>query len=64
MEQAKDYKVEVVADSTKKFYGNGLTFATIQEAIDYARDLYSRWLLVENWRVVQISTSEVITSMK
>jgi hypothetical protein len=59
--QEKPYKVEVVADRTNEFYGNALTFETIETAIEYARDLMSRWMLVTNWRVVHIPTSEVVT---
>ena len=49
----KPFKVEVVADNSGKFYGNGLTFETQSEAKDYAKDLMSRWLLVTNWQIVK-----------
>lgn len=35
---------------------NALTFATMEEAEAYARDLHSRWRLVRHWRVVLSST--------
>jgi hypothetical protein len=31
---------------------NALSFDTIDEAADYARDLFSRWLLVRRWFVL------------
>jgi hypothetical protein len=47
------YKVEVIADRTGKFVGNQLRFASRQEADGFARDLMSRWFLVEKYRVVE-----------
>jgi len=47
------YKAEVIADSSGKFAGNGLRFATEAEAEAYAADLASRWLLVTDTRVVE-----------
>lgn len=47
------WAAEVVADSSGKFCGNGLRFATQLEAETYAIDLASRWTLVRDWRVVQ-----------
>jgi hypothetical protein len=46
------FKAEVIADSSGKWVGNGLRFATEQEAIHYARDLMYRWTLVRDYRVV------------
>lgn len=46
------YKVEVIADSSGKWCGNGLTFDTKEAAEQYARDLFSRWTAVRDWRVV------------
>jgi len=51
----KEYRVEVIADSSGKWCGNGLSFDTVSEAKTYALDLYSRWVLVEKWRVVNKS---------
>jgi hypothetical protein len=47
------YKTEVLADSSGKWAGNGLRFATEQEAKDYVADLYSRWTAVRETRVVE-----------
>ena len=46
------YRVEVQADSVDSWASNALTFATVDDAAEYARDLQSRWLLVRAWRVV------------
>ena len=47
------WKPEVIADSSGKWCGNGLRFATQQEAEDNARDLSYRWTLVRDWRAVE-----------
>ena len=52
-----EYVVEVQADSTGTWAGNGLTFATEDEAKDYALDLYRRWSAVKEWRVVLLENS-------
>ena len=46
------FKAEVQADNSGKFYDNGLAFATEAEAQAYAKDLFSRWLAVREFRVV------------
>lgn len=46
------FKPEVIADSTGKWYGNGLRFATRKEAEVYVADLASRWLAVRDTRVI------------
>ncbi len=43
---------EVIADSSGKWVGNSLRFATEAEAASYVRDLSYRWLLVRDTRVV------------
>ena len=48
------YAVEVIADSSEVFCGNGLTFDTYEQAEAYAKDLYSRWTALRSWRVMQI----------
>jgi len=48
----RPYRVDVQADSTGTWVGNGVTFATVTEAAAYARDLYYRWTSVREWRVV------------
>jgi hypothetical protein len=53
MAESKPYKVEVIADDSGKWCGNGLSFATEAEAETYAEDLMRRWMLVEDWRVVK-----------
>lgn len=46
------YKPEVIADSSGKWSGNALRFATEAEAEAYVKDLYRRWTLVTDTRVV------------
>lgn len=48
------WKMEVQADSTGTWAGNGLRFATEEEAKDYALDLFRRWTLVTSTRVVEV----------
>lgn len=47
------YTVQVTADSTGKWYGNSLHFATSQEATWYASDLSWRWTAVRDTRIVE-----------
>lgn len=47
------FRVEVIADNSGKWAGNGLTFETREKAEAYARDLAWRWTLVRAWRVVE-----------
>ena len=47
------WAAEVIADSSGKFCGNALRFATKEEAEVYARDLFSRWTSVKEYRVVE-----------
>jgi hypothetical protein len=54
------YVVEVVADSSGKYYRNGLHFATVEEAEVYARNLWSRWTAVQKARIVLLSTHEFV----
>ncbi len=49
-----EYRVEVLADSSGKWAGNGLTFDSVADAVYYARDLASRWTLVTAWRVLNV----------
>jgi hypothetical protein len=44
---------EVIADSSGKFYGNGLRFATREEAEANVANLMQRWFLVTDTRVVE-----------
>lgn len=57
------FKVEVIADSTGKWVGNGLTFNTVIEAEYYAKDLSNRWYAVRSWRVVEATTGLVHSTM-
>lgn len=54
------YKVEVIADNSGKWCGNGLRFDTPEEAVAYAVDLKARWLLVEKYRVVPVEEHEAV----
>lgn len=47
------YKVEVQADSSGEWTGNGLRFATEREANAYGHDLAYRWTAVREFRVVE-----------
>ncbi len=62
------YKVEVLAyggannlrscscscDDSGKWAGNAMRYDTREEAEAAARDLFSRWMLVREWRVVEV----------
>lgn len=47
------FKPEVIADSSGKWCGNALRFATKEEAEASAKDLQSRWTLVRDTRVIE-----------
>jgi hypothetical protein len=47
------WKPEVIADSSSKWCGNALRFATREEAEANVRDLMMRWMLVTDTRVVE-----------
>jgi hypothetical protein len=55
------FAVQVQADSSGTWAGNGLTFDTYADAEAYARDLMSRWTLVTAWRVVLAENAHVKT---
>ena len=46
---------EFIADSSGKWCGNGVRFATEAECERWARDRAMRWTLVREWRVVPSS---------
>jgi hypothetical protein len=46
------YAAEVIADSSGKWVGNGLRFATEEEAQSYVHGLMWRWTAVRDTRVV------------
>tara|TARA_R110000868_G_scaffold234477_2_gene488167 strand:+ start:898 stop:1110 length:213 start_codon:yes stop_codon:yes gene_type:complete len=48
------YKVEVIADNSGQWVGNGMVFDTTEEAATYAKDSFSRWTAVKEWRVVKV----------
>jgi hypothetical protein len=47
------FKPEVIADSTGKWCGNALRFASRQEAEANVQDLMMRWFAVRETRVVE-----------
>jgi hypothetical protein len=47
------FAAEVIADSSGKWCGNALRFATSEEAMEYGLDLSLRWTLVREFRVVE-----------
>ena len=47
------FKAEVIADSSGKWAGNALRFATREEAEIYVADLKRRWVLVTDTRVIE-----------
>jgi hypothetical protein len=47
------FKPEVIADSSGKWCGNALRFATRQEAEANVLDLMMRWIAVRETRVVE-----------
>jgi hypothetical protein len=49
------FAIEVIADSTCQWTGNGIRLATREEAVAYGRDLYSRWMAVTKVREVESS---------
>jgi hypothetical protein len=49
------YAAEVIADSSGKWVGNGLRFATEEEAEVYVQALMMRWTAVRDTRVVPSS---------
>ena len=48
------YIVEVQADNTGTWAGNGRQFDTVEKASTYAIDLSMRWTSVREWRVVPL----------
>jgi hypothetical protein len=52
-EMTMSWKAEVIADSSGKWVGDTLRFATQQEAWSYLQDLTYRWTAVRYERVVE-----------
>jgi hypothetical protein len=48
------WKPEVIADSSGKFVGNALRFATKEEAEKNVAHLKDRWILVRETRVIEV----------
>lgn len=61
-ETKPSYRVEVVADSTGNWVGNALVFVDLEEAKQYAIDLFSRWTAVREWRVIDDAGNPVAGS--
>ncbi len=49
------WKPEVQTDDSGKWYANGLAFCTKDEALASAKDLSMRWMMVREYRAVEIS---------
>lgn len=48
------WKPEIeTANEPGKFYANNTAFATKEEAETAAKDIFNRWLLAADWRVVE-----------
>lgn len=58
------FKVEVIADNSGTWTGNGLRFETVDEAEKYAIDLAGRWTAVRRWRVLDNETGESVREGK
>lgn len=54
------YKVQVIADDSDTWVGNGLEFDSVQTAANYAEDLERRWTLVQDWRVLDENNNVVL----
>ena len=52
MKKDKTYKAEVKVGNDEKWYSNALIFDTREKAEVYAKDLFSRWLITTDWRVI------------
>jgi hypothetical protein len=50
---SKSFKPEVQTGGGSTWSGNALRFATRQEAETYVADLFSRWTMVSNTRVIE-----------
>jgi hypothetical protein len=58
----KTYKVEVIADSTGNWCGNDKVFHDASSAEEWARDLFMRWTLVREWRVIDDTSAVIVAS--
>ena len=55
----KPYRIEVLADNSGVWAGNGMRYASVTEASAAARDLFNRWTSCREWRVMS-DTDEVM----
>lgn len=51
------FKPEISADGGKSYGQNNLAFATEAEALASAKDLFGRWMLATDYRVVESDQS-------
>ena len=49
------YRIEVIADNSGTWTGNGIVFGTQEEAEKWAIGLSNRWTAVRKWRVLRKS---------
>ena len=56
------YIVQVVADNSDIFCGNGLRFETQKQAEEYALDLSLRWIAVRKWQVIDTENENKVVS--
>ena len=54
------YVVQVQADNSGEWVGNGLTFDCADDARRYGHNLSQRWTAVKAFRVCDRETSEVV----
>jgi len=52
------FRVDCAVRGESRYASNALTFATVEDAEKYAADLFSRWTMLETWRVVPVETPE------
>lgn len=52
------FKVQVLADNSGKWVGNGLEFLSLDAAKQYGADLFMRWTAVIDWRVIDVNDNE------
>ena len=45
------YKVEIREKGEQSFCSNGIRLPDVEQAEAYAKDLWSRWMSAEEWRV-------------
>ena len=58
--EATQYKVEVLAHNEQEYVGNQLTFNTLEQAKKYGSDLFDRWMALDQWRVVELPSSNIV----